>query len=276
MTNICRLLILALVSLGPQAQKPVDSEQIWKDFITWFRTAPLGSNPMQAYQAELQKEGISPEESQRQAAVIMQLLGERPEGVAIHWDKIYARPVSGNPEMDGFNSAPNALLMEAVKGLTPAAALDAGMGQGRNALYLAKLGWDVTGFDLSEVGMAAARANAKKDGLRITTLKASYDAFNLGTDKWDLIVMTFAWAPVSDAEFVRRIRASLRKGGKVVFEHFIRDEAHPHPDPVRALDPGQLRSYFSAFRIERYEEVDGIGDWGGPGARLVRMIAQKQ
>ena len=276
MTNICQLLILALVSLGPQAQKPVDSEQIWKDFITWFRTAPLGGNPVPVYQAELQKKGISPEESQRHAAVIMRLLGERPEVVAIHYDKIFAKPVSGNPEMDGFNSAPSAFLIEATRGLTPAAALDAGMGQGRNALYLAQTGWKVTGFDISDVGISAARASAENKGLRITTAKASYDGFDYGVDKWDLIVLTFAWAPVSDPGFVRRIQASLRKGGKVVFEHFVRDAEHPYPEVVRALEPGQLKNYFSGFQIERYEEIDGIGDWGGPGSRLVRMIARKQ
>jgi SAM-dependent methyltransferase len=276
MTGICRLLILALVSLGPQAPKPTDSEQIWKSFITFFRTASLEGNPVEIYQAELQKKGISPEESQRQAAVIMRLLGERPEGVALFYDRIFARPVSGNPEIDGFNSAPSELLIEATRGLRPAAALDAGMGQGRNTLYLARTGWNVTGFDISETGISVARANAEKNGLRITTVKASYDTFDYGTEKWDLIVLTFAWAPASDPEFVRKIQASLRKGGKVVFEHFVRDAENPYPDPIRALKPGQLRSCFSDFQIERYEEVDGIGDWGGPGRRLVRMIARKQ
>jgi len=62
----------------------------------------------------------------------------------------------------------------------------------------------------------------------------------------------------------------------VVFEHVVRDAAHSSPEVIRALEPGQLKNYFSGFQIERYEETDGIGDWGGPGSRLVRMIAQKQ
>jgi SAM-dependent methyltransferase len=276
MTNICRLLILALVSLGPQAQKPADSEQIWKDFVTWLRATPVGGNPAQAYQAELQKKGVPAEESQRQSATIMRLLGERPEGVAILYDKIYSRPVRGQPWVDGFASEPNAFLIEATRGVTPAAALDVGMGQGRNALYLAQAGWKVAGFDISDVGLNAARTSAEKKGLRITTANASYDTFDFGVDKWDLMVMTYAWAPVTDPAFVRKIHASLRKGGKVVFEHFVRDAEHPYPEVVRALEPGQLKNCFSGFKIDRYEEVDGVGDWGGPGSRLVRMIAQKQ
>ena len=275
MTHICRFLILAFVWLSPQVQGPADSDQIWKDFLTWFRAAPLGGNPVQAYAAELQKKGISPEESRRQSETIMRLLAERPEGVAVLYDKTYSRPATGNPEEDGFASAPSAFLMEAARGLKPAAALDAAMGQGRNALYLAQAGWKVTGFDISELGISAARASAEKLGLHINAVKASYDTFDFGADQWDLIVMTFAWAPVADPRFVRRIRASLRKEGLVVFEHFIRDARHPYPDLVRPLEPGQLKNYFSGFQIERYEEVDGLGDWGGPGSRLVRMIARK-
>lgn len=252
--------MVSLVSLSLQAQKPNDSEQIWKDFMTWFRAAPLGGNPVQACAAELEKKGLTREESRRQSATIMRLLAERPEGIAVMYDKIYARSVSGNPEFDGFLSAPNALLVEATRGLPPADALDAAMGQGRNALYLAQAGWNVTGFDISDQGISLARATAEKEGLHITTVKASHDTFDFGIETWDLIVMTFAWAPVSDPAFVRKVQASLRKGGKVVFEHFIRDAEHPFPEIVRALEPGELKKYFSGFQIERYEEVDGIGD----------------
>jgi len=134
-----------------------------------------------------------------------------------------------------------------------------GDSRGRNSLYLAEAG-NVTGFDISETGISLARTNAEKKGLRIHTVKASYDTFDFGADKWDLVVMTHAWAPVSDQAFIRKIQASLRKGGKVVFEHFIRDADHPFPDLVRALDPGQLKTCFSSFQIERYEEFDGIGE----------------
>lgn len=234
MTNICRLPILALVSLGPQAQKPADSEQIWKDFMTWFRAAPLGGNPVPVYLAELQKKGISPEESQRQAAIIMRLCGERTEGVAIYYDKIFARPVTGNPEVDGVNLAPSAFLIEATRGLTPAAALDAAMGQGRNTLYLAQTGWKVTGFDISDVGLSAARASAEKKGLRITTVKASYDTFDFGIDKWGLIVLTFAWAPVSDPGFVPQDPGLSAKRGKGGFRA-LRPRCGP---PVPGSSPG--------------------------------------
>ena len=63
------------------------------------------------------------------------------------WDSIYSDPVSI------FNTAPNAFMAEVVKGLKPGRALDIGMGQGRNSVFLARLGWDVSGFDISERGV---------------------------------------------------------------------------------------------------------------------------
>jgi hypothetical protein len=80
---------------------------------------------------------------------------------------------------------------------------------------------------------------------------------------------------VTDPTFVVRLRTSLRPGGRIVFEHFIRDSERPLPNIIRALDPNELRACFSGFRIPFYEEADGIGDWGGPGSRLVKMVAVK-
>src|SRR5712664_3614565 len=47
-----------------------------------------------------------------------------------------------------FNLKPNALLVNTAKNLKPGKALDLGMGQGRNSIFLAKEGWDVTGVDI--------------------------------------------------------------------------------------------------------------------------------
>src|SRR5215831_21041860 len=51
-----------------------------------------------------------------------------------------------------FNHHPNAFLVECVRNRKSGKALDVGMGSGRNALYLASHGWDVTGFDIANVG----------------------------------------------------------------------------------------------------------------------------
>jgi hypothetical protein len=45
---------------------------------------------------------------------------------------------------------------------------------------------------------------------------------------------------------------------------------------IRALKPNELKTFFADFDIESYEETQGTADWGGPGSRLVRMLARKR
>jgi len=200
---------------------------------------------------------------------------QRSDWVEPFYDMVFSRLLTGDPATDGFTGAPSEILVEAAKGLTPGAALDAGMGQGRNAVYLAGRGWKVTGFDLSGEAIKAASANAREAGVRIEAIKASYADFDFGTAKWDLIVLTFAWAPVADPGFVARLRTSLRPNGRIVFEHFIEDQESPRPPAMQVLKPGQLRVLFDGFRLDRYEETTGLADWAGPGTPMVRMVAVK-
>lgn len=272
-------LVLAAIAVAwpARAQSQAASDEVvWSDFIAWFKTIPPGPNPLGAYTAKLAKDGVSKEEAGRRAALVLRLLSERPEGAEVFYDRAYARPVTGDPPTDGYASVTSEFLIESTKGLEPGAALDVGAGQGRNAVWLAAQGWDVTGIDISGIGLAAAKANAAKAGVSIRTVKTAYADYDFGTAKWDLIAMFFAWAPVADPAFMAKIERALRPGGLVVFEHFVKDEEHPYPPMVRALAPGELRRLFSGFEIVSYDEKEGIGDWGGPGSGLVRMVARKK
>ncbi len=262
---------LIFIAVAPAQEKP-DDEAIWKAFIGWFRSAPLNSDPFEVYAAKLGQEGVPEPEIKRRLAAIFRLFPEHPEGVEITFDRVFSQPVTGDPAKDGFSTAPSRFLVTAVKGMKAGVALDLGTGQGRNAVYLAREGWDVTGMDISQVALDAARANAAKSGVSIRTEKAAYDTFDFGVNKWDLIVIVFAWAPVSDPTFIAKLRTSLRPGGAVLFEHFCQ----PRAPMIRALKPNELKTYFADFDIESYEEMEGIGDWGGPGSRLVRMLARKR
>jgi SAM-dependent methyltransferase len=269
------IVVMVITPVACARRAPPDQEQVWRGFLTWLESAPLDADPVRAYLAQLRREGASPTEVERQSAVITDLMSERPEAVELFFDRVYAEPVSGDSAQGGFSTEPSAVLAEAVRGVTPGTALDVGMGQGRNAVFLAQQGWDVTGFDISSEALRAARANAEHAGVPLRTVKASYETFEFGDQQWDLIVLAFAWAPVSDSTFVARLYAGLEPGGIVVFEHFIDDPAHPYAEAVHALRPNQLRVFFREFRIDRYEEIPGTGDWRGRGAGLVRMVARR-
>jgi SAM-dependent methyltransferase len=276
---LCAFVLVLAVGIGPLTaharQASGDRDAIWADFMTCFKAAPLNGSPVAGYVTRLEATGVPKPEIERRVAVVMTLLQERVDWVEVYFDKTYGRPLTGEVERDGFSTKPSALLVDATRGLPPGRALDAGMGQGRNALFLARNGWAVTGFDISGGAVRAAEANARAAGVSIKAVQASYDTFDYGVGRWDLIVLAFAWAPVSDPGFVARLHAALRPGGKVVFEHFVEDAGHPRPGPVRAVPPGQLPKWFGQFFIDRYEEVDDVGDWGGPGSRLARMVASR-
>jgi SAM-dependent methyltransferase len=256
------------------AQDKPDDTAIWTAFIDWFKAAPLGGDPFSAYAVKLGREGVPDAEVERRLATIARLFSERPEGVEAYYDRIFSKPPTGNPAQDA-PSAPSDFVIEAAKGLKPGTALDLGTGQGRNAVYLARQGWDVTGLDISQAGLNAAKENASKAGVRIQTVKSDYNSFDFGAEQWDLIVMEFAWAPVSEPAFAAKIEKSLRPGGIVIFEHFINNPKDAYAPMVRALGPGALRGYFPGLEILSYEEQDRKADWGGPGSRIVRMIARK-
>jgi SAM-dependent methyltransferase len=268
------LLLLASVA-GLTAQSGPDRDASWNAFIAWLKSEPGTPNALGAYAVKLRSGGRSDADVKSQMTLIMSQLGERSDWIEPYFDGVYTRPVTGDPATDGFNAQPGAWLVEVVKGLKPGAALDAGMGQGRNAVYLARQGWAVTGFDISGVAVAATSANASRAGVRVDAVKASFDSFDFGSNRWDLIVMTFAWAPVTDPAFVARLRASLRPGGRIVFEHFVHAGGSA-PNVTRALKPNELRGCFGGFELAVYEETEGIGDWGGPGSQLVRMVAVKK
>ncbi|MBZ5499378.1 MAG: methyltransferase domain-containing protein [Acidobacteriia bacterium] len=276
--RVLLFVLLAGISVATLAGLPAHSqgspEEVWREFMAWFKTASWEANPTRDYFLKLRQEGVPAEEIERRAGIIKNLFFSRREAVEIYYDRAFTRQPTGDPSMD-VPTSPSALLVEAVKGLKPGTALDAGMGQGRNAVYLAQRGWNVIGFDISSGALAAAESNAKKAGVAITAVKGSYDDFDFGAGKWDLIVLTFAWAPMSDSAFVERLATGLRKNGRIVFEHFLDTPERPRPAGIRALRPGQLRSIFSAFEIESYKEFEATADWGGPGSRLVRAIARK-
>jgi SAM-dependent methyltransferase len=144
----------------------------------------------------------------------------------------------------------------------PGAALDYAMGSGRNALYLAELGWDVHGFDQSEVAVAAAQKRASELGLKLHTAAVPDGKYSFGKERFDLIL--FSWAmPLIE---VRKIIDSLKPGGFVVMECAV--------DYVGRN--GMLKK-FDDLRIERYEIVRGVADWyDRREIDILHLIARKQ
>src|SRR5262249_27682146 len=171
-----------------------------------------------------------------------------------------------------FNTAPNAFLVAVTKGRKPGRSLDVGMGQGRNTIYLAQQGWDSFGFDPADRAVAAAKDQAAKLGVKITTSVAKAEDFDRGDAKWDLIVLSYVGA----REYVTNVVRALRPGGMVVVEGFHRDATKAHSiGGAVVFDTNELPQLFAPLRVVRYEDTNAVGDFGLEETRVVRLAAVK-
>ena len=178
------------------------------------------------------------------------------DNTARYWDKVFTA------EKPVFLHQPTELLVQAVQGRRPGKAVDIGMGQGRNAVFLAQQGWDVTGFDPSEEGVRQAQAQAKKLGVALRTLVMREEDFDFGSAQWDLIVMTYVRRlRAGDAE---RFTRSLRPNGIFIYEN------------NNVVDGNDILREMLSFRILRFEDVHTKSDWHPrEGQRVQRLIAEK-
>jgi protein-L-isoaspartate O-methyltransferase len=245
---LAELLVLFLL----QASEP---PQAVKNFQEWLSGQPQRSlfEQRARYREHLKSKGLSD-------AQIISLFRELE---ADRWNRFFSNPPTT------FNSQPNAFMVEMVKNRQPGRALEIGMGQGRNSVYLAKQGWSVTGFDISDVGMKIAREAAAQAGVEIATVNAAMEDFDYGTNQWDLIVATYEGAGWRE----RAVRA-LKPGGIVIVEGFLRTSGTP---PGASFGPNELLKFFMDLnlRILHYEDADGKPDFGMEPGRVVRLCAQK-
>lgn len=190
----------------------------------------------------------------------------------IRWNKSLTRDTAYK-----FNKEANTLLVETVKGLKPGKALDLGMGQGRNALFLARNGWAVTGVDIADEAVAFARKRAKESNVNIEALVAPMETFDFGINKWDLIVHVyegcFEYARVS------KIEKGLKPGGTLVFEFFHRDAGIEMKRPTFGCETNSIKATIEqegGFKILRYTEEVGIADYSLKKYKLVKLVAIKK
>ena len=230
-----------------------------RDVQKLFDQEPTKPKGLGLYRRQLQAEGETAAEIDRNLHIIDKD-GERWE--IERWNRVLT---SNSPRI---NWQPNALLMQMVKGRKPGRALDVGMGQGRNALWLAQQGWETTGYDPAEKAVALASETAAKAGVKLNAVIAKDSEFDMGAAKWDLILLSY----VEIRNNAERVIRALAPGGIVVVEYFHQDSGSA---PGGFADNELLR-LFDTLRVIRYEDAEGIADFGIYNARLVRLCAEKQ
>jgi SAM-dependent methyltransferase len=187
---------------------------------------------------------------------------------ADRWDQVYEH------EEHWLTKAPNAFLQEIAGPLEPGRALDIGMGQGRNAIWLAERGWEVTGLEISGEGIRRARTF---EG-RLHVVHQAAEEFPVGACEWDLIVGMYVHGVMLRES--TRVIAGLRAGGRVVVEGFHRDVMkmgiQGMTGGLLGYKTNALLRHYLGLKIERYEETVAMADWRRIEAPLVRMAARKE
>jgi 2-polyprenyl-3-methyl-5-hydroxy-6-metoxy-1,4-benzoquinol methylase len=270
---IAALSALCLTTPAGAQQQPASPtpEQLktYETFRAWFARQPAEVQRatdevvFQRYAAELRSQGKS-DQDVAATVELLKKLGDRAE--VEFWNRILTSP------KPNFNTAPNSFLVEMIKGLKPGRALDVGMGQGRNTIYLAQRGWDTTGFDPAERAVAAAQEMATKAAVKITTRIARVEDFDWGDSAWDLILLSY----VGGRDYADKVMRALRPGAMVVVEGFHRDAAKNRPiGPAVVFDTNELLQLFPGLRVIRYEDTNAVSDFGMTDTRVVRLAAVK-
>lgn len=150
-----------------------------------------------------------------------------------------------------FEPAP--FLVENVGLLPRGRILDLAMGNGRNAIYLAEAGFEVEGVDRSPEAVNMALKSSREAGVTIGAHIADLEGnYQIEKGAYDMIIC-FNYLQRS---LIPQIKDGVRRGGMVVYETFIVDQAHfgQPRNPDYLLKHNELLDMFRSFRCLRYRE----------------------
>lgn len=197
--------------------------------------------------------------------------------MSTHWDGRYDR------DDYFFGTAPNDFLVETAGQVNKGKTLCLADGEGRNGVFLAEQGFDVTSIDASRVGLGKARQLAAERGVQVSFEQADLFTHDLGDSKWDLAVSIFFHMP-SDrrAEVHRRVARAIKPGGYLILEAYTPKQLEygtggpPTADMLQTADI--LRDDFATLDIvsliERDRQVvEGPGHTGD--AAVVQLLARR-
>ena len=194
------------------------------------------------------------------------------------WNERYGEP--------GFfyGTEPNDFLVANAERLPPKGeVLCLAEGEGRNAVFLARRGFRVTGVDGSAVGLAKARALATERGVEIQTVVADLEAFELGVARWDAIVSIWCHTTAAlRARLHRAVVAALRPGGVFLLESYTPKQLEYNTGGPRTADLmmtlAAVRDELAGLELvsaeETVREVHEGPHHDGPSA-VLQMIARK-
>jgi SAM-dependent methyltransferase len=188
-----------------------------------------------------------------------------------------------------YGEQPNNFLREELEKLKPGTILFPAEGEGRNAIFAARLGWIVSAFDISAEGKNKALRLAETNNVVIDYQVCELEKLNYQPEQFDAIALIYAHFPADiKSRYHKTLDKYLRKNGIIIFEAFskkhvdyiAKNEKVGGPKEVAMLfSIDELKSDFGNYDIITLEEKEielSEGMFHNGKGSVVRFVGRKR
>ena len=194
------------------------------------------------------------------------------------WDQRYAG------EEYVYGTLPNLFFKEKIEGISPGKLILPAEGEGRNAVFAAGLGWQVTAVDFSEEAKKKALKLAGLNDVALTYNVDDFTRMDFGKELYDAAGLIYAHiSPDHRQEVHRKIARSLKPGGYLILEAFNKNQINNSSGGPKSLEMlysiTMLLDDFKDLDILHLEENNVVLDQGGfhqGDAAIIRFYGQKR
>ena len=165
-----------------------------------------------------------------------------------------------------YGEEPNNFFKEQIEKLNTGTILFPAEGEGRNAVYAAKLGWEVAAFDISEEGKNKALKLAEANNVTIDYKVGELQTLNYQPEQFDAIALIYAHFPAEIKSHLHKtLETYLTKDGIIIFEAFskkhleylaINDKVGGPKDIESLFSIEEIKADFPNYEIIQLEETE--------------------
>ena len=188
-----------------------------------------------------------------------------------------------------YGEEPNNFFKEQIEKLNPGTILLPAEGEGRNAVYAAKLGWKVAAFDISEEGKNKALKLAEANNVKIDYKIGALETLNYQPEQFDAIALIYAHFPAEIKSYLHKtLETYLRKDGTIIFEAFskkhleylaINDKVGGPKDIESLFSTEEIKADFPNYEIIQLEEKEielNEGLFHNGKGSVIRFVGKKK
>jgi ubiquinone/menaquinone biosynthesis C-methylase UbiE len=188
-----------------------------------------------------------------------------------------------------YGEQPNKYLEEQLGKLPVGKILFPAEGEGRNAVFAARQGWEVSAYDISNEGQKKALQLAQRNHVSIDYQVGALQTLNYKEGQFDVIALIYAHFPADiKSALHKELDKYLRKGGTVIFEAFSKTHITFNEKNEKVGGPRDIASLFSVEEIRNdfhnYEIIELMekeielheGLYHNGRASVIRFVGKKK